>query len=1358
MRPQLPKLKSATSLACLMSLIFAASVSAQVTVTTSNQTGSANTWPFTPTGSNWAVDQADSLIYGQVPTSAPGNWSLEIAGRNVNSLTLNTNLTIGIIQPSTTTSTNYVTYGNGSGAGSLLVYTLPANANGYNITNISVYGGWANSGRDQQAYAVLYSTVANPTQFNFLAYVNDNPGITANTPDAVKAVINTPSGGAVAYNVYAVEFVLNWPGVENGYCGLSAITVGGTAAPSVASPVVSITYSNENGSNPLTPTWSAETPDLLAGLLPTSSAGNFDADGGEGPLSVLTDGTIGISGTTSTMVSCGGNAGSSLIYTLTNNPSSGMDVTNVVVYSGWGDTGRDGQYYTLSYSTVAAPNTYIPITTVFYWPGLLAENGGGAAQANRVAIAMNNGGALASAVQNIKFDFAGPPDAGGFNNGWQGYSEIIVQGTNTTAPPPPPSALLVQDILPASVSTFVGDQVIFSATYSNYPPVTAQWQQITTGPLATNNITTGVVNVTNNGAVTSTLTLNNVQLTSSGTYRLEGLNTTNGAAAPSFTTGAPLTVNSVPAPVNNVIVVASGELGLGAISPVNASTNFYPTWIENTNNDLVLNSVDGGSFPGNPGEVYAGGGNFAPLDSACNGDPVILSDGSPGYQNSYPGVGGNFTLDACGNGAGLSVIYTLPTAPNGNGWSLTNISVFGGWGDGGRDEQKYQVLYSTVAAPTVFNNLISVDYLPTGVPANIPSATRTMLTPAAGAMALNVYAIEFNFNNAGSPPENDWEGYSEIVVAGQQSPFVPILLTNITPATAEDVVGSSVILTASFSDATSYQWVKNGTNLPGATSSTLTLSNLRLSDTATNGGYKLVAFNSAGSNVTATCNVYVDPAPTQVDNIITSVAYQTSPSDGFTPTWDISNLGASLIYGQDPPSGGYDPIGDFNDPDVTPSAYNQAGGLPVLTDGNYGYFVNSGPHPAFATGGPGGPTPGAGNYVTYTLGANPNGYDVTNIQISGGWNDNGRDSQFYTVLYATVANPTMFFPMLAVANDLSSGNALGGGDGGAVPSGSGIQTTVRTTFAPASGVLASNVGAIFVDYQYPSGVPNGYSGYSEISVFGSPSASAPPAGPVITTGHEETNNIWTPETPNLIANQLPSSHGPGVFTGEGCNVTNLTDGVLGFGNLYSASCGDDTNNSVSWLVFSSTTGGWNLTNIVVYTLWHDYGRDGQYYNLSYSTVSAPNTFLPLASVAYNPFVPHDGRATGNRVQIAPPPGQSLLAANVAAVKFDFTSQGTEDFSWSGYTQIILQGTNVTSAAPTLPTLAHPRVSGGNLILTGTGSSPSYGYTWLTTTNLATPLTNWTVGASGIIDATGSLSNAIPITATPPTSFFRLRMP
>ena len=1656
--PQL-KRKISASLACGALLLFAGYASAQVTVTTANQTGTASTWPFTPTGSAWVVDQADSLIHGLTPTSAPGNWSLEIAGRNVNSLTVNTNLTIGIIQPSTTTSTNYVTYGNGSSAGSSLVYTLPANTYGYNVTNISVYGGWANSGRDQQAYAVFYSTVANPTQFNYLAYVNSNPSIAANTADAIQAVIKNASGGAIANNVYALQFILNWPGVENGYCGLAAITVGGTAA-TVPVPAVSITYSNQSGTSPFTPTWTAETPDLLLGLSPSTANGNFTQESAGGT-SKLTDGAIGHSGTIGGFATCGANGGTSIIYTLTNNLINGSDITNIVTYSGWGDGGRDGQYYIVSYATIAAPTTFVPITTVYYLPSVSG------APANRVAIAMNDGSALAQGVAKIKFDFSSPPNASGFNNAYQGYSEIVVQGHDTASPPPPPSPALIQDTLPSYAATIAGDQVVFTATYSNFPPANLQWLMISGG---VTNVLAGQTN--------STLTLNNVQSANAGTYTLEAVNATNGAAAPTFSSAAQLVVNSTPTAVGNIVLKYSEQLGLGALSPVNTSTNFTPTWtvdtandlingfqtnalpgiqgtsypgssnfdmtvsaygtgpgpmngnpsvlsdgsggyltywvnvggnfgqcscgaagagdyitytlanstygydvtnitvyggwgdagrneqkyevlystvsnptvftslgvfdynptdpanlptgtrtmlipvsgalaknvyavtinwnvspapknnwegyseivvqgipslnnpilvqdtlpatattvvgdqvsfsatfsnapaanlqwqyisnsvvtdisgatsstltlnnlqtnnsgsyrlkavsvadstaiiystpatltvnpvpapvgnivlttanqtflgaisainvstnytptwIENTNGDLILGSTDGGS-PSVPGTVYAGGGNFAPIGSACSGDPAILSDGSPGYLNYWPGIGGNTTLDACGNSAGFSVTYTLPTS-SATGWSLTNITVYGGWGSNGRDEQKYQVLYSTVSAPTVFNALTTVDYNPAGGSPNLPSASRTMLVPSAGALAQNVYAIEINFYNAASGSENGWSGYSEVVVAGQPSPPVPVLTANVSPTIAEDVVGSTLTLTASFSGADSYQWLKNGTNIPGATSPTLTLNNLQLSDMATNSGYSLVASNSSGTNVTSSCQVFVDPAPVAVSNIVTAVAYQLSTTAGFTPTWDTTSLASSLIANQNPPIINYDPTGDFADPDTSVQSHNLGGGLTALTDGSYGPFDNTGAHPAFATGGAGGSAPGAGQYVTYQLGnysPAANGYDVTNIQIAGGWNDNGRSSQFYTVSYSTVANPTMFFPMIAVANNLSSANANGGGNGEAVPAGAGIPTTVRTTFTPASGVLASNVYAIYVDFTVPTGVPNGYSGYSEISVFGTPSASAPTAGPVITTAHEETNFDWTVETPNLIANQLPSSYGTGVFTEEGCNVTNLTDGVIGFGYQFGASCGDD-GTAVPWIVFS-TANGWNLTNIVVYSLWHDYGRDGQFYNVSYSTLAAPSTFIPLTSVAYNPFVPHDGRASGNRVQISPALGQAMLATNVAAVKFDFTPQGIQDFGWSGYSEIVLQGTNLPSTVVTPPVLGTATVLGGNLILTGTGGTPGAGYTWLSTTNLASPV--WVTNSTGTLDGVGAFTNSIPV-GTVPASFFRLRLP
>jgi hypothetical protein len=79
----------------------------------------------------------------------------------------------------------------------------------------------------------------------------------------------------------------------------------------------------------------------------------------------------------------------------------------------------------------------------------------------------------------------------------------------------------------------------------------------------------------------------------------------------------------------------------------------------------------------------------------------------------------------------------------------------------------------------------------------------------------------------------------------------------------------------------------------------------------------------------------------------------------------------------------------------------------------------------------------------------------------------------------------------------------------------------------------------------------------------------------------------------------------------------------------------------------------------------------------------------------------------------------------------------------------------TSIIPKMPTLGVPVLSGGNLILTGTGGTQNSSYTLLTTTNLLGP---WTTNSSGALDSTGALSNAIPINTLQPANFFRLQMP
>ncbi len=73
-----------------------------------------------------------------------------------------------------------------------------------------------------------------------------------------------------------------------------------------------------------------------------------------------------------------------------------------------------------------------------------------------------------------------------------------------------------------------------------------------------------------------------------------------------------------------------------------------------------------------------------------------------------------------------------------------------------------------------------------------------------------------------------------------------------------------------------------------------------------------------------------------------------------------------------------------------------------------------------------------------------------------------------------------------------------------------------------------------------------------------------------------------------------------------------------------------------------------------------------------------------------------------------------------------------------------------------PVISSPTVSGGNLILSGTGGTAGSPYSVLTTTNLTLPLTEWTQVATGTYSATGTFTNAIVIVPGVPQSFYIIK--
>ena len=172
----------------------------------------------------------------------------------------------------------------------------------------------------------------------------------------------------------------------------------------------------------------------------------------------------------------------------------------------------------------------------------------------------------------------------------------------------------------------------------------------------------------------------------------------------------------------------------------------------------------------------------------------------------------------------------------------------------------------------------------------------------------------------------------------------------------------------------------------------------------------------------------------------------------FSPTYTPS--ATDLINGLNPSA----QTGNFSE--------EAAGGVGVLTNGTFGTISggNPGNNTLFATA-------GTGEQVTYSLNltASPQGYVITGIDTYGGWNDNGRDQQLYTVSFATAANPNVFAPYTAV-----NFNPTAGSD----------PTATRVQITDTTGVLATNVAAIRFTFDQPAAPENGYTGYTELDVFG----------------------------------------------------------------------------------------------------------------------------------------------------------------------------------------------------------------------------------------------------------------------------------
>lgn len=121
---------------------------------------------------------------------------------------------------------------------------------------------------------------------------------------------------------------------------------------------------------------------------------------------------------------------------------------------------------------------------------------------------------------------------------------------------------------------------------------------------------------------------------------------------------------------------------------------------------------------------------------------------------------------------------------------------------------------------------------------------------AAGSYTVNMTAFQFSSAGGIASPQ-----FSYTVNVTSASP--PSITTN--PTSQSVAIGANVTFTVVATGATSYQWLKGGTPIAGATNATLTLNNVHSTD---NGDYTVTVTNGAGSATSTAATLTVAAAIT----------------------------------------------------------------------------------------------------------------------------------------------------------------------------------------------------------------------------------------------------------------------------------------------------------------------------------------------------------------------------------------------------------------------------------------------------------------------------------------------------------------
>ncbi len=341
---------------------------------------------------------------------------------------------------------------------------------------------------------------------------------------------------------------------------------------------------------------------------------------------------------------------------------------------------------------------------------------------------------------------------------------------------------------------------------------------------------------------------------------------------------------------------------------------------------------------------------------------------------------------------------------------------------------------------------------------------------------------------------------------------------------------------------------------------------------------------------------------------------------------------------------------------------NQEGiqGLAALNDGIYGPQGGANSNPP----GLGAFSGGTGETVNIAF-PQANGVTLNSIVSTAAW-DGARASQAFQFEYQSTLLPGLWHRIATVAHD--PGPLAG-------------NTNTQSTITDSTGTLASNISQIRFNYANTNFW--GWNGFREIDATGAPSAA--PSGPQFMKAIQ-INELFTPSNADLLQSGGITTTSSGTFTDEGVQgIPSLTDGVFGAAGGQGSNppglgaAGGNVGEFITFgLDLTASPGGYSLSGVDVYAGWDGF-RGGQNFQLSYSLVADPGTFLSLGTSdldANSNNAP--GGNVNTRTMVRDADGE--LATGVAAVRISFNNV---TFGFAGYREMDVFGTPVpepTSAA------------------------------------------------------------------------------